>query len=107
MLVLLVSLGVRSIHERPPRLDASVATRVHPGDIRMIASVGCVYCRAARAWFVDNRLPFSECLIENDADCASLYQALRSPGTPVLVVRGRPIVGFHPQAVVDALAEPS
>ena len=73
----------------------------------MIASIGCVYCRAARAWFTDNRLPFSECLIEHDADCASLYQTLRAPGTPILLVRGRPIVGFDPQAIADALAQPS
>ena len=86
------------------RLGAQVAAATRPGDIQMIASLTCVYCAAARAWFNENRVPFGECLIERDTACAATYNALMAPGTPVLIVRGRRLVGFNAQAVADALA---
>ena len=86
------------------RLGPQVAAAAKPGDIFMIASVSCVYCAAARAWFDANRVPFTECLIERDARCAAHYNALMAPGTPVLLVRGRRLLGFNAQAVADALA---
>ena len=85
------------------RLGAVVAAQAKPGDIQMIASVTCVYCADARAWFNANKVPFSECEIERDARCAAAYTALMAPGTPVLVVRGKRLVGFSAQAVADAL----
>ncbi len=86
------------------RLGPQVAAAAKPGDIFMIASVTCIYCAAARAWFDANRVPFTECLIERDARCAAHYNALMAPGTPVLVVRGQRLLGFNAQAVADALA---
>ncbi len=85
------------------RLGAAVAAEARPGDIQMIASVTCVYCAQAREWFNANKVPFSECEIERDARCAAAYNALMAPGTPVLVVRGKRLVGFSAQAVADAL----
>jgi len=86
------------------RLGAQVAAAAKPGDIHMIASVTCVYCAAARAWFTENRVPFTECEIERDALCADKYNALMAPGTPVMLVRGKRLLGFSPQAIADALA---
>lgn len=86
------------------RLGAQVAANAKPGDIHMIASVTCVYCAAARAWFNENRVSFTECEIERDADCAAKYNALMAPGTPVMLVRGKRLLGFSAQAVADALA---
>ena len=85
------------------RLGAQVAAHARPGDIHMLASVSCAYCADARAWFAENRVPFTECLIERDAECAAKYNALMAPGTPVLLVRDQRLVGFSPQAVADAL----
>lgn len=86
------------------RLDELLAQRAKPDDIRMIASVDCVYCAQATRWFNANRVPFASCEIERDASCAAAYAALGSPGTPVMVVRGKRLVGFSRQAIVDALA---
>ena len=86
------------------RLGAQVAAAAKPGDIHMIASVTCVYCAAARAWFDENRVSFTECLIERDADCAAKYNALMAPGTPVMLVRGKRLRGFSAPAIADALA---
>lgn len=86
------------------RLAAQVAANAGPDDIHMIASATCAYCAAARAWFDENHVPFSACEIEHDAACAAAYDALLAPGTPVMLVRGRRLVGFSVEAVADALA---
>ena len=85
------------------RLGREVAALAKPGDIEMIASDTCVYCEKARAWFGANGVPFSECSIERDEACAARFRALMSPGTPVLLVRGQPQVGFSPQRVAQTL----
>jgi glutaredoxin len=84
-------------------LGQQVAARARPGDIRMLSSTTCSICTAARLWFTEHRVPFSECFIERDAACASEFAATRSPGTPVLLVRGVPQVGFSPQRLRDSL----
>jgi glutaredoxin len=86
------------------RLGPRVAALAKPGDIAMIGSTTCVYCAAARAWFEAHHVPYVECLIERDARCAAQYAALLAPGTPVLLVRGKRLLGFDAQAVADALA---
>jgi len=85
------------------RLGREVAALARPGDIEMIASDTCIFCAAARSWFGANGVPFSECSIERDANCAARFEALGSPGTPVLLVRGKPQVGFSAQRVAQAL----
>jgi glutaredoxin len=85
-------------------LGEALAARAAPGDIRMLSSTTCGYCTAARRWLQQHGVPFSECFIETDAACAAEFEAVRAPGTPVVVVRGRPQLGFDAQRVLDALA---
>ena len=85
------------------QLGADAAAQAKPGDIQMISSIGCVYCAKARAWFAQQNIPFAECFVEKDAACAAQYSALLAPGTPVIVVRGRPQVGFSAQRIEAAL----
>jgi hypothetical protein len=47
---------------------------------------------------------FDECFIETDAACAARFEALRAPGTPVLLVRGQLQTGFDAQRVLGALS---
>jgi glutaredoxin len=91
-------------HER--QLGEKVALLAQPGDIRMLASETCSICMAARAWFTMHKVPFSECTIERDAACRADFEASGSPGTPVLVVRGRRLVGFSPDRLHDSLQSP-
>lgn len=74
-----------------------------PGDILMLASSSCVYCERAQRWLDAERVPYSMCLIEQDADCARRYAALLAPGTPTFVVRGQRVVGWNPAALAKAL----
>jgi len=84
-------------------LGAQVASAVRPGEIRMLSSDTCTICGAARAWFTEHRVPYSECSIERSAACKAEFDATGSPGTPVLVVRGQPLVGFNPLKLQAAL----
>jgi len=84
------------------RLAASVRSQAQQNDIYMVSSVTCPYCTQARAWFADNDIPFRECFIERDETCATLYRTLMAPGTPLLIVRGKKLVGFSPRAILAA-----
>jgi glutaredoxin len=80
-----------------------VAQAAAPGDIQMLSSTTCAICTTARLWFREHDVPFQECFIETDADCAARFESTRSPGTPVILVRGIPQVGFSPQRLADSL----
>ncbi|HRI18113.1 MAG TPA: glutaredoxin family protein [Burkholderiaceae bacterium] len=85
------------------QVGREVAALARPGDILMIASDTCAYCAQAREWFTAHAVPYRECSIERDAACAERFAALLAPGTPVILVRDRPQVGFSPQRVAEAL----
>ena len=100
----MVSAGVQWWHgARDARLGAELAAKAAPGDIRMLASDTCEVCKFARRWFTQHGVRFTECSIERDAQCAAEFAATRAPGTPVIVVRGKPQLGFDPARLVDAL----
>jgi arsenate reductase-like glutaredoxin family protein len=58
---------------------------------------------SARRWLQQHGVPLSKCVIETDPACAAAFEAVRTAGTPVVVVRGRPQLGFDAQRVLDAL----
>lgn len=108
LLVLLVSTGWEAWRAwQQQRAGAALAQLARPGDVRMISSQTCVYCARARQTLQAAGVPFEECFIERDAACAADYQALGAPGTPLLRVRQQLQLGFHPQRVAQALAEPT
>jgi glutaredoxin len=81
-------------HEK--QLGEQVAALARPGDIQMLSSETCSICAAARAWFTEYRVPFSECVIERDAACQARFRDSGAAGTPLLLVRGQPQLGFSP-----------
>ena len=85
------------------RLAEQIARQARPGDIALISSSTCVFCERARRWLTLHQVPFSECFIERDAACAARYQALGARGTPTVVVRGQPQLGFSPERVLSRL----
>ena len=107
LLVLVVSAASgwwRGRHDR--QLGSQVAALARPGDIHMFASKDCAICWMARSWFNEHRVTFSECLIETDAACRRSFEEHRAPGTPVIVVRGQPQLGFDPGRLQQALKQP-
>jgi hypothetical protein len=93
----------RSAHQQ--QLGQQVAALVRAGDIRMLSSESCGICTVARGWFAQNGVVFSECFIERDTACRNEFEALRAAGTPVLLVRGQPQLGFNPQRLLKALQQ--
>jgi len=103
-LVLGTSVGMQIYRDRiNDGLGAQVAALARAGDIQMLSSVSCVYCDRARAWFEKHQVTFNECFIERDETCAARFRASMSHGTPTLFVKGRRLVGFNAQNVLDAL----
>jgi len=84
-------------------LGQEIARQVRPGDLRMLSSQTCVYCAQARRWLTARRIPFDDCVIEQDAACAEQYRRLGAPGTPLMLVRGQAQLGFSPQQLRDRL----
>ena len=99
--VLLVAIQSRT----DKQAGAALAALAKPGDIVMLSSETCEYCKQARAWFKEHQVAFGECFIERDAACKAAYDALQSPGTPMLVVRGQRQVGFSPERVAQTLRQ--
>jgi glutaredoxin len=89
------------------RLGEKIAVLAQPGDIQMLSSSTCAICTVARQWLQQHEVAFSECFIEKDAACAARFEAVRAPGTPVMLVRGQPQIGFDAQRVLDALGRSS
>jgi glutaredoxin len=81
----------------------SLRALARPGDIVMLSSTDCVFCRRARSWLDAEKISYSECFIETDAACAELYRAQLAPGTPTFLVKGQRIVGFDKQRIVELL----
>jgi glutaredoxin len=88
------------------QLGEQVAALARPGDVHMLSSDSCGICVVARQWFKQHQVPFTECSIERDPACRAAFDATRAPGTPVLVVRGRTLVGFNPERVLAGLQLP-
>jgi glutaredoxin len=85
------------------RIGREMAGKAKSGDIMMLSSVTCIYCKEARAYFNEHQVPFGECFIEKDAACEAAYRALQAPGTPVIVVKGERQVGFNAERVMQGL----
>lgn len=78
---------------------------VQPGDVLMLSSSSCVFCTQARGWLDAQRIPYRECFIESDAECAAQYRAQMAPGTPTFVLRGQQrVVGFDKERIRQLLA---
>jgi glutaredoxin len=73
----------------------------------MLSSDDCSICVVARRWFNTHGVVFSECSIERDAACRADFEARGAPGTPVLLVRGVPQLGFSPERLRAALERPA
>jgi len=104
LIVGLVYGGVQLLQGRHSGQQAqALRAAAAPGDIVMLSSQTCPYCKRAREWMSEQNVPFRECMIETDAACLAEFQARGGLGTPTLVVRGRTVVGFDPARVAGIL----
>lgn len=106
-LVLLV-LGISAAsqwwnHRQEAALGREVAAWAAAGDLHMLSSDTCSICVLARQWFKEHGVRYTECSIERDTVCRQQYEALRAAGTPVMMVRGQPELGFSPARLHERL----
>ena len=85
------------------KAGTALAALAKPGDIVMLSSETCAYCKSASRYLTEHQIPFSECFIETDAACAERDRAQQAPGTPTLLVRGQRLVGFDPERIAKVL----
>ncbi|NDY90650.1 glutaredoxin family protein [Ideonella livida] len=104
VIVLVLSAAWQALQSwRQQRLVQALAAQLQPGDLTLLSSVSCVYCDRARSWLQQAGLPFEECFIEREPECATLWVRTGGRGTPTILVRGQVQLGFRPEAVLAAL----
>ena len=107
LLIALVTLGLQAWQGRQQgALGERIARAAAPGDLHMISSTTCGICTQARRWFTGHGVAFTECFVERDAACRAEFERLQAPGTPVILVRGQPQLGFSPPRIAERLAAP-
>jgi hypothetical protein len=105
LLLAVVTLGLQAWKsQRQQAIGERIAAAVAPGELRMISSETCGICTQGRRWFTEHKVAFSECFVERDAACQAEFETLRAPGTPVILVRGRPQLGFSPPRIAESLS---
>lgn len=90
----------------PALLEPRLVAAARPGDISMLSSTTCSDCVVAHQLLDRLKVPYDECFIELDADCAARFKALKSLGTPTFVVRGERQIGLGLKRMVVALEAP-
>lgn len=104
VLLLVASAGMQWWHGSVERREAErLAVLAQAGDIRMLSSLTCVYCEAARRMMTSHGVRFDECFIERDPNCQALYERTGARGTPTLLVRGQAQVGFDVRRLIETL----
>jgi glutaredoxin 3 len=65
----------------------------------------CSWCRRAKRYFRENRVPFKEINVERDQDAArDLVRKTGQTGVPVIRIGSNWIVGFDKQRIEKELA---
>ena len=99
-----VTLGLQAWQDRGQQaLGDRIAAAAAPGDLHMISSTTCGHCTQARRGFAAPEGAFAESCVERDAACRAEFERLQAPGTPVILVRGRPQLGFSPPRIAERL----
>jgi glutaredoxin len=71
-----------------------------PGNDRvtMYSTDWCPHCKNARNYFTANKISFNEVNVETSESGRKEYEALGGGGVPIIVVGGKVMRGFSPQA---------
>ena len=71
----------------------------------MFSTPSCSWCRRAKKYFRENKVPFKEVNVERDTDAArDLQRKTGQSGVPVIKIGSKWIVGFDKPAIERELA---
>lgn len=72
--------------------------------VTVYSTPSCSYCRLAKNYLRDHKIPFSEYdVASNQAKAQEMVRKSGQMGVPVLDINGRILVGFNPEAIEKAL----
>lgn len=72
--------------------------------ITLYSTPSCTYCRKAKDYFRENRVPFTEFDVSRDQRRADeMVRKSGQMGVPVIDINGRVIVGFNQPEIEKAL----
>ncbi|MCF6323891.1 MAG: DUF4124 domain-containing protein [Gammaproteobacteria bacterium] len=76
--------------------EASVTSNVRRGKVVMYSTVWCGYCKKARRYFRENKIPFQEYDTETSKKGKADYKRLKGTGVPIILVGKKRMNGFSP-----------
>ena len=72
--------------------------------IVLYSTPSCVFCRKAKAWFQQQKIPFTEYNVaSNQAKADEMQRKSGQTGVPVIDVNGKIIVGFNQAEIMRGL----
>ncbi len=72
--------------------------------VKIYTTEWCGFCRAAKAFFKENKIAYREIRVDRDQKAAEeMIKKSGQTGVPVIDVRGKIIVGFDQSALKKAL----
>ena len=75
----------------------------HSADVIMYATSWWGFCKKARKFLRNENIEFIEYDIEKSREGREQYEKLNGRGVPLMVVKGKIIRGYSPQAIKAAL----
>ena len=88
----------------------AIARLAGPGDLFLYSATWCGWCTRAKQQLDAQRVAYGVCEIDLDAACKARFNALAArlgrSGTPIVLVRGEPQLGFDASQVRARLERP-
>ncbi len=76
-------------------------------NVVIYSTPSCVYCRVAKQFFTENKVPYTEINVAEDYGKAEeMIKKSGQQGVPVIEIDGKVIVGFDKAAIKSALGLP-
>ena len=74
----------------------------------LFSTTTCSWCRRAKKYFKESRIPFREVNVERDASAArTIQKQTGQTGVPVIKIGSKWIVGFNQPAIERELSQKS
>jgi glutaredoxin-like YruB-family protein len=74
----------------------------------LFSTTSCSWCRRAKKYFKESRIPFREVNVERDASAArTIQKQTGQTGVPVIKIGSKWIVGFDQPAIERELSQKS
>jgi glutaredoxin len=75
------------------------------GQVTMYSTSWCGHCKNARNYFAAKRIAYREIDVEKSPEAAREFKSLGGSGVPLILVGGRAMSGFSPEAFEALLRE--